>query len=502
MVTIQPIINMNQDIWIVTNAVYREEPAYIKYTDELKERYTKKHLMGYARYHYHHHPEMHGVFSKFWAIRNTLKNATDWVVWMDCDAAPVTMDADLREWLKDKPKKVIMLKDALGWNSGVFAVPNCPRAYEWLDWLEDMKNMKAFDHGYRDQDEMAWTFENNFRDFILEDGYDFGLNNYDDIYPHVKKPNLFVEGKSWCLHIPGYSNGYRELRFENVIRKLDGKPQRFIQDKVRKDLLGGMTVQQYIDQGAKSVMIDYPHGLGDVIMFMPYFLEMKRRNPDVDFGLRLSPALQPLVASRFPMKDWYDLDIYFPARFNERDPALKGLTKPQCNVKFDLGIPYNPDLEYADPLFPPSKSCKSSPFVGLNFCCSWYPMEGNCPSDTASMLWRAVIDAGFVPIEVFVPKNNKKENDKYWFVRNSMRDVGPGIDRMMSVLANLRGVASTSTGTFHYGMAAYPDTTLYLQNGFKASCYTSKPVLTLDVKRPDMKVIDEWIHRLRKAESL
>ena len=443
---------------------------------------------------------MHGVFCKFWAIRSTLINATDWVVWMDCDAAPVTMDADLRGWLKGKPKKVIMLKDALGWNSGVFAVPNCPRAYEWLDWLSDMKNMKRFDSGFRDQDEMAWTFANNFRDFILEDGYDFGLNNYDDIYPHAKKPNLFVEGKSWCLHIPGKDPHYRETRFGNIINRMDGKDLMFSPVKVRKEGLSGMTVQQYVDQGARSILIDYPHGLGDVIMFRPYVKDMMRRNPGTVIDMKLTPALQPLVK---PVKESgsYDLEIYFPARFNERDPELRGMAKPECNVKYDLGVPYEKELEYTDPLFPASPARAASPFVGLNFCCSCYPMEGNCPSFTASMLWQAVIDAGFVPIEVFVPKNSRKENAKYPFVRSSMRDVGPGINRMMSVMASLRGVASVSTGTFHYGMAAYPDTTLYLQNGFKASSYTSKPVLTLDVNRPDQKVIDEWIERLRKPEA-
>lgn len=488
------------DIALVTNAVYKETPKYVEYTDELKKRYADRHGMLYCRFAHHPYPKMHGVFCKFWAIRKALEQASDWVVWMDCDATPVTMDAGLREWLKDKPKKVIMLKDALGWNAGVFAVPNCPRAFKWLDWLEDMRHIMQFDSGYRDQDEMAYTFAHDFRDFILEDGYEFGLNAYDDIYPHRDKPNLYVEGRSWCLHIPGYPNDYRETRFGNIIRKMDGKPLLFTPVKIRKDHIGGMTVQQHIDQGARSVLMDYPHGLGDVIMFMPYFLDMAKRNPDVEFSLRLTAAFQPLVPEKYRPDGWHDLEMYFPARFNEREPELRGLVKPECNVKFDLGIPYDGSLEYTEPLWPALPSHGSSPFVGLNFHCSCYPMEGNCPSDTAAMLWRAVKDAGFVPFEVFISKNGRRENDKYWFVDNTMRNVGPGINRMMSVLSNLRGIASVSTGTFHYGMAAYPDTTLYLQNGFKASCYTRKPVLTLDVKRPDVKVIDEWIGRLKEAE--
>ena len=491
----EPVV---RDICIVTNAVYKEAPRYLEHTDELKRRYAERHGMNYNRLAHHPHPGMHGVFCKFWAIRSSFDVATDWVVWMDCDAAPVTMDADLRAWLKGKPKKVIMLKDALGWNAGVFAVPNCRRAIEWLAWLEDMDNMRRFDRGYRDQDEMAWTFANNFRDFILEDGYDFGLNNYDDIYPHKAKPNLFAEGRSWCLHIPGYSNGYREARFGNILRRMDGEPEAFVPVKVNKNGLGGPTVQDYINRGAKSVLIDYPHGLGDVLMFFPFYQHLEVLNHGVTIDLKMTDALQPLHPLEH--KGPYDVEIYFPARFNERDPALAGMTKPECNVKYDLGIPYESNREYEIPLVFPTECRKESPFVGVNYCCSCYPLEGNCPERTARMVWDSVVEAGFVPIEVFFAKNGRKENYRYPFVTNTMRNFG-GIMRMMSVLASLRGVASVSTGTFHYGMAAYPETTLYLQNGFKASSYTRKKVLTLDVNNPDPKVLREWTDRLRSTEN-
>lgn len=479
---------------IVTNAIYQTEPLFVKYTDTLKQRYCDKHEMSYCRYSYNPDPSMSPLFCKFDSIRKALKEGNDWVIWMDCDAAPVTMEVDIIKWLSKKEQKVIMLKDALGWNAGVFAVPNCEKAFKWLDWLNTKENKKKFDKGYRDQDEMAYTFATIFSSFIHEDGYDFGFNNYDDIYPHKNKPNLFVKDKSWCLHIPGKDEHYRNDRFGNIIRELDGLPPIY---KVRKDSLNGRTVKDYIDEGAKTILIDYPHGLGDLIMFYPHAKHFAEEN-NVRIDIKPHDAFRTLLSTEYLPQ--YDVTIYFPARFNERESVLKGKTKPECNVVYDLGGTYDASIDYTAPIVVPLSDRNRSRLVGFNFCCSYYPNECNCPEITANLLWNRVIAEGFIPFEVFVAKTNRPENKKFPFVRLSMRDVGPGIDRMMSIMSALKGVASVSTGTWHYGMAAYPETTLYLQNAFKATCYTRKPALVLDVNKPDQGVINEWISRLKEKD--
>lgn len=480
-------------ITIVTNALYKNPPKCLEWTDELKRRYCDKHGMTYMRLSDNPLPKFHPHFSKFHCIEKAFNETNcDWVVWMDHDAAPVNMDDDLRDWLATKPKKVIMLKDALGWNAGVFCVPNCVRTASWLSWLQREENIVRFSSGYHDQDEMAYTFTTDFRDFVLEDGYEFGLNNYDDIYPHKDKPNLFVDGESWCLHIPGYGDDYRTERFGNVIRKLEGMPELH---RVRKEALDGKTVMDYVESGSKSILIDYPHGLGDVIMFMPHFkaFAKKCQKKGVNVDIRLNEPFRYLHET--PDESRFDTVIWFPARFNERETALKGMTKPQANVVYDLGDEYNPDLDYTDPIIKPLS--ERTPFVGLNFCCSCYPKEGNCCERTARILWEAVQGAGFIPIEVFVPKTNRSENIRFSFVKTSMRDIGLGIPRMMSVMSCLRGVASVSTGSWHYGMAAYPERTLYLRNQFDEKCYTNKKCLAIDVNNPDRAVIGQWLENLK-----
>ena len=158
---------------IVTNAVYNNPPEYERYTNELKKKYVDAQGVDFHKYSYNPHPGWHPCFCKFEPLLKTLEKGYDWIIWMDCDAAPVNHSIDVKEWLKDKPQKVIMLKDALGWNSGVFAIPNCQRSIDWLKWLDTESNMRNFDKGFRDQDEIAYTFATSHSDFILDDGYEF-----------------------------------------------------------------------------------------------------------------------------------------------------------------------------------------------------------------------------------------------------------------------------------------------------------------------------------------
>ena len=61
---------------------------------------------------------------------------------------------------------------------------------------------------------------------------------------------------------------------------------------------------------------------------------------------------------------------------------------------------------------------------------------------------------------------NKAQNLKYDFVDWSMRTKGIGIEKMISIMSSMAGMASVATGNFHYGMTIYPDKMLYLEKDF------------------------------------
>lgn len=214
-------------IAIVTNAVYENEPGYVKATDQLKELYCGKFGYTYLKTSNNPHPEMTGHWSKFRALLEALDGGYDWVVWMDCDAAPARLDYDIADVLGGLDgTRVVIRRDILGWNSGVFAVPNTETMRRWLEWLDSEDTRKVFDNmPFKDQDAIAHSlgYAGVFTNRWYEPPEEVGWNQFDGIYKWYypnRIPNKFVEGKSWCLHIAGYSDQHREWRFRSILDKL------------------------------------------------------------------------------------------------------------------------------------------------------------------------------------------------------------------------------------------------------------------------------------------
>lgn len=244
----------------------------------------------------------------------------------------------------------------------------------------------------------------------------------------------------------------------------------------------------------QKVLIEYECGLGDVIMFLPYYEEMKRLFPDVEFSLKTKN--QDCFFDYNRNMEYYDWVFRCDSFFNEETPGLQKYTKPECNCVLQLGIPYNKELEYTVKL-----PHESSPFVGMSFCNSCFPERINCTYETAKMLWERVRTNGMVPIELFTPTYRqaweRPENKKFDFVDCTMRGMGPDLKRMLSLMATCRGHASVATGNFHYAMTLNPEKVLYIENKFSYKFFTNKNILSVNTLKPDMGVIEEWIQRLK-----
>lgn len=211
----------------------RPEEDFVSVSNELKRLYCEKHGYRWIFSSDNPRPEISAQWAKFSIILHAFKeHGADWAVWMDADAAPVKMGFDLEAFLSTMPKdKIIMCKDILGWNSGVFAVPNCPRTIEWLTMLDSEETVKKFDpfpqqYPFKDQDAIKASFEGEYADFVIEPPSNIGWNNYDRVYAKYSygMPNEFDEDFHWCLHIPGFYNGYRKNRFEHFLSKASCVP--------------------------------------------------------------------------------------------------------------------------------------------------------------------------------------------------------------------------------------------------------------------------------------
>lgn len=206
---------------------------FVSASNELKRLYCERHGYRWIFSSDNPRPDISAQWAKFSIILHAFReHGADWAVWMDADAAPVKMDFDLEAFLSTMPSdKIVMCRDILGWNSGVFAVPNCPRAVEWLEMLDGDKTVKRFDpyprqYPFKDQDAIKVSFESGYADFVVEPPKEIGWNNYDRIYAKYSNgmPNEFEEGKHWCLHIPGFYNAHRKKRFEHFLSKSNCVP--------------------------------------------------------------------------------------------------------------------------------------------------------------------------------------------------------------------------------------------------------------------------------------
>lgn len=205
---------------------------FVTVTNELKKRYCERHGIRFVYSTDNPLAPATSHWAKFPILEHALKDdGADWAVWMDADAAPVNMDADLEAFLsKCDQTKMVMAKDVLGWNSGVFAVPNTGRA---LEWLRKMYSHEIVEHygshhdlyPFFDQNAIVDSISGEYADFVHEPDKAFGWNQYDKIYAFYSDgmPNEFRETeKHWCLHIPGFANAHRKQRFLYFLLR-DGK---------------------------------------------------------------------------------------------------------------------------------------------------------------------------------------------------------------------------------------------------------------------------------------
>lgn len=200
-------------IAIATNCIYDQEPEYIKYTDRYKKQYCEKWRIDYLRTSDNPLQSLHAVWSKIPIVIDELKRY-DWVVWMDADATTVGMGFDIASYLSGLDDKIVMQKDKLNWNAGVFAVSNGARTRKWLDKIYEMRTVPKYSRGWREQQAMIDSFKSGWGDVVEVPPKGIGWNSYLPIYGRDDDPNLYGDGH-WCLHIPGKPDSIRNRIFRN-----------------------------------------------------------------------------------------------------------------------------------------------------------------------------------------------------------------------------------------------------------------------------------------------
>lgn len=202
-------------IALVSIAAYGNNlPDFVRVFAKHQEEYCRKYGIKYVQYNEAILRDKSPHWSKFPAVRKELDECADWVIWMDADAFPINKDKSIENYLNTVRTPVVMRKDRLGWNNGVFAFRNCPESCVMLDWLESEETYRRFSKvAFIEQAAMAHYMDNAVPDIVTIPPDSFGFNQYPTEIYGGGIPNKYKEG-DWCVHFPaGFGKGSNLMNF-------------------------------------------------------------------------------------------------------------------------------------------------------------------------------------------------------------------------------------------------------------------------------------------------
>jgi hypothetical protein len=254
---------------------------------------------------------------------------------------------------------------------------------------------------------------------------------------------------------------------------------------------------QYLSPGLRVLVKFDWHGLGDMIMFQPLYQRMKELYPDVEWHLKGNKDQQ-----YFEETPDAEVDIEFNITFPET-PILvnKGfrLTKPEACAVLELGIPWEPSLEFTwNPDHWNTELRIEENCIGMVFQCNSDPSK-NPPPGLTQLFWQRVKKHGFTPIEVqFCNPNHNSKNGRCAWVDYSCRDFEPTVENVISVLKQCKGFIGVNTGTFCAATCLKGGHVLHLHTRYHFQEFYKRynPVPEVDCTDPgkiDWKTVDAYL---------
>ena len=266
---------------------------------------------------------------------------------------------------------------------------------------------------------------------------------------------------------------------------------------------GDEKLSHYINEDTKKVLVAFFHGIGDAIMFIEVFEQLKRTYPDIHFDAGLCAGLgqEELIPDAvFLGGDWREkaeetdafdhYDIVFSCNFPMNEGQTE-LTKGQFSCVKELGIEPN-EMIYS------KLPCSKNRLIAVQFHITCLPDSCNPDRDTAERIWNDILEEGFIPIEMhFSHIFNNPANKKFDFIDCTVRRVKPQISTLAGLIDSCAGVVSVVTGNLHVALANIPhEKIFFLEKDFKLESFIkSDKIKKADVK--DYKgEIRDWLKTL------
>ena len=223
-------------------------------------------------------------------------------------------------------------------------------------------------------------------------------------------------------------------------------------------------------QPGSRIGLIFKHGVGDILMFLPYFDYLKSLYKDLtihlliirDYEEQLYEKRDDLVRIDKDEKIYENYDYLFELKFREGTPQEVFLNKsfnfqkPELCCIEELGI--NP--KNVGPSIVNIQNHKTK-YIGFTFNrigkYGAFNKLYNIPYELAKYMWLRTKQLGFIPIEiVFLHPDSINELDEvskmYDFIDRTSRDLLPNFENVISIFSTLRGYATIDNGLFHIAL--------------------------------------------------
>jgi len=273
--------------------------------------------------------------------------------------------------------------------------------------------------------------------------------------------------------------------------------------KVIEPLRQEQKLISYLTGDTKSVAIVFWHGLGDCIQFIHIYQWLQLTYPNIYFDLLIQNGLgqerifpNAILRNDLNNLEALDYDYVFLIHF----PVEGGsITKAELCCETEIGCPKL--WEYGEiPGYPRYLKRPTSNLVGIHYQNTALPSVFNPPVEIAEKIWKEVLDAGDIPIELdFRHPYHNPSNEKFPFIDCTVRQAKATMENLLTLISVCKAVIAVPSGPLHCSLAMRPDRVFYIEKGVPIQRFTYWQIPSVNVNNFQEGKVKEWLLNMHSS---
>lgn len=250
------------------------------------------------------------------------------------------------------------------------------------------------------------------------------------------------------------------------------------------------------------------HGLGDIVNFLPIFIELKKRFPNwrISLGVEKNRNLSIIHKDiyeydKYKIKDIRRLFTYIFA-IAYREPYGNLISKPMyCNLT-EIGLD---DFEWNPYKFNVGLNNTDSERVGVHFFGNTNQKNKSLKTEQALKLWEHIESIGLYPFEIHNPGFNDNSSIGYSFIKRdqTIRFENPTIERMIQEISKCKYFVGIDSGVLYLAMSILgPEKCIGIQKNYFIEKYAPININIINIEGDnnwkifELKKLNRWILNL------